>query len=77
MPASTAAAADKTSSPKSSGLEVEENLVRHKMDDETPNDGEAARTLYNAAYWKRAMRTGCMITVLTCVVSQENLIYVI
>ena len=78
MPAS--AAANKTSSLKSLDLEEEENLVRHKMDDETTerktNDGEAARTLYDAEYWKRAMRTGCMIMVLTSVVSLENLLYV-
>ena len=72
MPALTATG--KTSSPQSLDLGEEEQLVRHKMDGETTkqktNDGEAAKTRYDAAYWKRAMRTGCMIMVFTSVVSR-------
>ena len=48
-------------------------LVKHEMDEETTekksSDCEAERTLYDVAYWKRAIRTGCMIMVIMSCVS--------
>ena len=44
--------------------EMEEETTERKTSDE-----EAQRTLYDVAYWKRAMKTGCMIMVQMSVVS--------
>ena len=57
--------------PQSLDLEGDP-LVKHEMDEETTEQKashyEAERTLYDVAYWKRALRTGCMIMViLSCV----------
>ena len=65
--------ADKTSSSQSSDLE-REPLAKEAMDvtkDINISDSKQDRTKsqYDTAYWKRAMRTGCMIMVFTSVVS--------
>ena len=62
--------ADKTSSSQSSDLE-REPLAKEAMDEIKDRDGKQDRTKsqYDVAYWKRAMRTGCMIMVFTSVVS--------
>ena len=62
--------ADKTSSFQSSDLE-REPLAKEAMDDIKDRDGKQDRTKsqYDVAYWKRAMRTGCMILVFMSIVS--------
>ena len=62
--------ADKTSSFQAPDLE-KEPFVKEAMDEIKDRDGKQDRTKsqYDTAYWKRAMRTGCMIMVFTSVVS--------
>ena len=70
---SQAMSADKTSSFRPSDLE-REPLAKEAMDETNEmgiGDGkqDPTRSQYGAAYWQRAMRTGCMIMVFTSVVS--------
>ena len=65
--------ADKTSSFQSSDLE-REPLAKEAMDEIKEINlsdikQDRTRSQYDVAYWKRAMRTGCMILVFMSIVS--------
>ena len=66
--------ADKTSSSQSENepLAKEASMDDTKDDDICDSKQDWTRRQYDAAYWKRVMRTGCMIMGFMSVVSMQS-----